>query len=184
MPELKDDLASLRLDREPDSHVSRRWIGWVVLAIFVLAAGAGGWWWLNRERPIEVETATVSSRQAGTQAAVLNATGYVTARRRATVSSKITGKVVQVNVEEGMEVREGQVLARLDDETQRAAVALAEAQAEAARRNVNESEVRLKEARITLERVSKLVGVGYSTAAEVDAARAAVDSLDARISAA
>jgi RND family efflux transporter MFP subunit len=75
------------------------------------------------------------------------------------------------------------VLARLDDETQRAAVALAEAQAEAARRNVNESEVRLAEAKITLARVSKLVGIGYSTAAEVDAARAAVDSLEARISA-
>ena len=127
---------------------------------------------------------TVSARQAGAQASVLNATGYVTARRRATVSSKITGKVVQVNIEEGMAVRQGQVLARLDDETQRAAVALAEAQAEAARRNVNESEVRLNEARITLERVSTLVKVGYSTAAEVDAARAAVESLDARIRAA
>ena len=181
MPDLKDDLASLRLEREPDSHASRRWIGWLVLAVLVVAAGAGVWWWLSRERPIEVETATVSSRQAGAQAAVLNATGYVTARRRATVSSKITGKVVQVNIEEGMAVREGQVLARLDDETERASVALAEAQAEAARRNVNESEVRLNEARINLARVTKLVGVGYSTAAEVDAARAAVDSLDARI---
>ena len=75
---------------------------------------------VRRERPIEVEIATVVARQAGTQAAVLNATGYVTARRRATVSSKITGKVVEVNIEEGMAVREGQVLARLDDETQRA----------------------------------------------------------------
>ena len=108
-----------------------------------------------------VEIATVSSRQAGTQAAVLNATGYVTARRRATVSSKITGKVVQVNIEEGMTVKEGQVLARLDDDTQRASVALAEAQAEAARKNVNESEVRLIEARINLARLTKLVGVGY-----------------------
>ena len=155
-----------------------------MLAVLLLAAGGGAWWWFSRERPIEVETATVSSRQAGSQAAVLNATGYVTARRRATVSSKITGKVVQVNIEEGMAVREGQVLARLDDETQRASVALAQAQAEAARRNVNESEVRLNEARINLARITKLVGVGYSTAAEVDAARAAVDSLDARISAA
>ena len=184
MADLKDDLAALRLEREPDSPGNRRWVGWLLLAVFLVAAGAGGWWWTTRERPIQVETVVVSARQAGTQAAVLNATGYVTARRRATVSSKITGKVVQVNVEEGMAVRQGQVLARLDDETQKAAVALAEAQAEAARRNVNESEVRLVEARITLERVSKLVKVGYSTAAEVDAARAAVDSLDARISAA
>ena len=184
MSDLKDDLAALRLDREPDSPPRRRWIGWVVLAVLLAGTGAAVWWWLTRERPIEVEIATVSSRQAGAQAAVLNATGYVTARRRATVSSKITGKVVQVNIEEGMAVREGQVLARLDDETQRASVALAEAQAEAARRNVTESEVRLNEARINLARLTKLVGIGYSTAAEVDAARAAVDSLEARISAA
>jgi HlyD family secretion protein len=184
MSDLKTDLAALRLEREPDSSQSRRWIGWAVLAIVLVAAGGAAWWWLNRERPIEVEVATVSSRQAGTQAAVLNAAGYVTARRRATVSSKITGKVVEVNIEEGMAVREGQVLARLDAETQRASVALAEAQTEAARRNVNESEVRLNEARINLARLTKLVGVGYSTAAEVDAARAAVDSLEARISAA
>jgi RND family efflux transporter MFP subunit len=181
MSDLNDDLASLRLERESDSHVSRRWIGWLVLAVLLVGVGGGVWWWLARERAIDVEVATVSSRQAGAQAAVLNATGYVTARRRATVSSKITGKVVEVNIEEGMAVREGQVLARLDAETQRASVALAEAQAEAARRNVNESEVRLNEARINLARVTKLVGVGYSTAAEVDTARAAVDSLEARI---
>jgi len=184
MSELKNDLAALRIERDHDIQPRRLWIGWLVLTVFLFAAGAGAWWWFSRERPLEVETATISSRQAGAQAAVLNATGYVTARRRATVSSKITGKVVQVNIEEGMAVREGQVLARLDNETQSAAVALAEAQAEAARRNVNESEVRLNEARINFERISKLVGVGYSTAAEVDAARAGVDSLDARIRAA
>lgn len=181
MTDLKDDLASLRLEREPDSRPGRRWVGWLVLVVLLLGTAAGGWWWYSRERPVEVEIATVTSRQAGTQAAVLNATGYVTARRRATVSSKITGKIVQVNIEEGMAVREGQVLARLDDETQRASVALAEAQAEAARKNVHESEVRLNEARINLARLTKLVGVGYATAAEVDTARAAVDSLDARI---
>ena len=184
MPDFKEDLAALRLEREPDIQPRRRWVVWLVLAVFLIAAGGGAWWWFSRERPVEVETATVSSRQAGTQAAVLNATGYVTARRRATVSSKITGKVIEVNIEEGMAVRQGQVLARLDAETQSASVALAEAQAEAARRNVNESEVRLNEARINLDRISKLVGVGYSTAAEVDAARAAVDSLGARIQAA
>jgi RND family efflux transporter MFP subunit len=184
MPDLKEDLAALRLEREPDTQPRRRWVVWLVLAVLLIAAGGGAWWWFSRERAVEVETATVSSRQAGTQAAVLNATGYVTARRRATVSSKITGKVIEVNIEEGMAVRAGQVLARLDSETQRASVALAEAQAEAARRNVNESEVRLAEARINLARITKLVGVGYSTAAEVDAARAAVDSLEARIQAA
>jgi RND family efflux transporter MFP subunit len=184
MSDLSTDLAALKLERDPVTPASRRWVGWLVLVLLVAAAGGTAWWWFSRERPIAVEVAAVTQRQAGAQASVLNATGYVTARRRATVSSKITGKVVEVNVEEGMAVRQGQVLARLDDETQRAAVGLAEAQAEAARRNVNESEVRLAEAKITLARVSKLVGVGYSTAAEVDAARAAVDSLEARISAA
>ncbi|HKY20291.1 MAG TPA: efflux RND transporter periplasmic adaptor subunit [Vicinamibacterales bacterium] len=184
MSDLKQDLAALRLEREPETHRNRRWVGWLLLVVLLLAGGGVTWWWMSRERPIQVETVSVATRQAGTQASVLNATGYVTARRRATVSSKITGKVVQVNIEEGMAVREGQVLARLDDETQRAAVALAEAQAEAARRAVNESEVRLVEAKITFDRVSTLVKAGYSTAAEVDASRAAVDSLQARIQAA
>src|SRR5687767_7795034 len=104
MSDLKDDLASLRLEREPDSQVSRRWVGWLLLAVLLIGVGAGVWWWLTRERAIEVEIAAVSSRQVGAQAAVLSATGYVTARRRATVSSKITGKVVEVNIEEGMAV--------------------------------------------------------------------------------
>jgi RND family efflux transporter MFP subunit len=97
------------------------------------------------------------------------------------VSSKITGKVVEVNVEEGMAVREGQVLARLDDATARAALALVEAQAEAARRAVRENEVRLDEAQLTLTRLSQLLKDGIVTQAEVDAARANVESTRARI---
>jgi HlyD family secretion protein len=185
MRDLKDELAALKLEREP-MVPSRggRGIGWTLLVVVLAAAGAGGWWWFTRARPIEVETTTVTSRAAGAQAAVLNGSGYVTARRRATVSSKITGKVVEINVEEGMAVEEGQVLARLDDATARAAVALASAQAEASRQNVHESEVRLGEARLTLDRVTVLLKRGLATPAEVDAAKASVDSLDARIRAA
>src|SRR5919106_4476358 len=135
MADLKDDLAALRIEREPD-RPARRWIAWLMMVVVVAAGGYAAWRWITRERPIEVETATVSERAAGTQAAVLNAAGYVTARRRATVASKITGKLVEVNVEEGMAVREGQVLARLDDATLRATLALAVAQADAARRAV------------------------------------------------
>jgi RND family efflux transporter MFP subunit len=83
-----------------------------------------------------------------------------------------------------MAVREGQVLARLDDATSRAALALAEAQSEAARRAVRENEVRLAEARVSLGRVLQLVKDQLSTQAEVDKAQAEVDSLDARIAAA
>jgi RND family efflux transporter MFP subunit len=184
MPELKDELAALRIEREPQRTGAGRWIGWTVALLALGGIAFGGWSYFTRERPVPVETATVSERAAGTQAAVLNASGYVTARRRATVSAKITGKITEVNVEEGMAVREGQVLARLDDATSRAALALAEAQAEAARRAVRESEVRLAEARVSLGRVLQLVEDQLSTQAEVDKAQAEVDSLDARIAAA
>src|SRR3954447_5145690 len=149
MADLKDDLAALRIAREPEPvRRSRRGI-WVLLCVLVAAAAVGGWVWAARDRPLPVELATVSVRPAGAQAAVLNASGYVTARRRATVSAKITGKITEVNVEEGMAVKEGQVLARLDDTNARAALALAEAQAEAARRVVRENEVRHDDARRT-----------------------------------
>jgi HlyD family secretion protein len=184
MSELKDELAALRIEREPYRPRGRRWVMWAVMLVVFAAAGAGLWWWLTRERPIEVEAATVTARAAGTQAAVLNASGYVTARRRATVSSKITGKVVQVNVEEGMAVKEGQVLARLDDVTLRASLALSQAQAEAARRALRETEVRLEEARVQLRRRGQLFKEGIITAAEFDAAEAEVASLDARLAAA
>jgi RND family efflux transporter MFP subunit len=182
MSDLKDELAALRIEREPE-RPARRWVGWLLLLIVVAAGGFASWRWLTAERPIAVEVVTVSQRAAGMQAAVLNASGYVTARRRATVSSRITGKVVEVNVEEGMAVEEGQILARLDDSTLRATLALAEAQAEALRRAVRESEVRLSEARVTLARLVRLHPDGLVTQAEIDAAQAEVDSLDARIGA-
>jgi RND family efflux transporter MFP subunit len=144
----------------------------------------GAWQWATRERPLEVETVVVTERAAGTQASVLNASGYVTARRRATVSSKITGKVIEVNVEEGMAVKQGQVLARLDDATLRAALVLAEAQTEASRRVLRETEVRLDEAKVTLGRRRQLDKEGLTTQADLDAAVAEVASLDARLSSA
>ena len=176
-----DDLSALRIEREPLKVNRRTWIKWVVFLVIVGSAGAGAYAWLNRDRPVEVEVATVTERAAGTQASVLNASGYVTARRRATVSSKVTGKVIEVNVEEGMQVREGQVLARLDDSTTRAALALSRAQLEAARRAVPETEVRLDEARITLRRHEQLRKDGLNTPADIDQAQASVNSLVARI---
>jgi multidrug efflux pump subunit AcrA (membrane-fusion protein) len=129
--DLTEDLAALRVERKLE-RPRRRWIGWMLVAVIAGASGVGAWRWITRERPIAVETAVVSERPAGAQAAILNATGYVTARRRATVSSKITGKLIAVNVEEGQAVRQGQVLARLDDGTLRASLALAHAQVDVA----------------------------------------------------
>src|SRR5688572_22966964 len=93
MPDLRDELAALRIEREPQHAGAGRWIGLTVVLLVLAGAAVGGWSYFTRERPVEVETATVSERAAGMQAAVLNASGYVTARRRATVSAKITGKV-------------------------------------------------------------------------------------------
>lgn len=184
MSELKDELASLRIEREPYRPRGDRWVLWLTMFVVLAAAGAGAWWWATRERPLEVETAVVTTRAAGTQAAVLNASGYVTARRRATVSSKITGKVVEVNVEEGMAVKQGQVLARLDDVTLRASLALSQAQAEAARGALRETDVRLAEAKVILGRRQQLAKEGLITEAEFDAAEAEVASLEARLAAA
>jgi RND family efflux transporter MFP subunit len=181
---LKDDLAALHIDRKPDRSGLARAAGWVVVLLLLAGVAGGGWVWATRERPLEVQVASVAERPRGTQAAVLNASGYVTARRRATVSSKITGKVVEVNVEEGMAVKEGQVLARLDDANPRAALAFAEAQAEAARRNITENEVRLADARVTLGRRMQLVKERVVAQSEVDQAQAEVDSISARIAAA
>ncbi len=180
---LKDELAALKIER-PAAAPPRPWVKWVVALLLLGVVGGGAFRFLNRPQPGEVETAAVGQRAAGVQASVLNASGYVTARRRATVSSKITGKVVEVNVEEGMAITAGQVLARLDDAQFRASLALAMAQAEAARRNVRESEVRLVEAQLALDRAQRLAADRLNTAADLDTARAAVDSLVARIDAA
>jgi RND family efflux transporter MFP subunit len=185
--DLKDELAALRIERTPETGGSR-WVAWLAALILLGGAAAAVWFWMFREKPLVVEAATVQERAtggaAGGGASVLNASGYVTARRRATVSSKVTGKVIEVNVEEGMAVREGQVLARLDDAQPRAALELAKAQSEAARRAVRESEVRLAEAKLTLKRRLQLVKDSLSTQAEVDQAQAEVDSVEARIEAA
>jgi RND family efflux transporter MFP subunit len=183
MTDLKRDLDALRIEREPERRGLGRWIIWTGLIIVLAALWFGGWRWITRERPIEVQATTVTMRPAGTQAAVLNASGYVTARRRATVSSKITGKVVEVNVEEGRRVTKGQVLARLDDSTPRAALALAQAQAEAARRSLRENEVRLAQAQLNQRRTAQLLQERIASQSQLDDAKAETDSIEARIGA-
>jgi HlyD family secretion protein len=181
---LAQDLAALRIEREPERTAGSRWFVWLVVLLFVAGGAAVARFWLLRDRPLEVQVSSVTERGAGTQAAVLNASGYVTARRRATVSSKITGKVVAVYIEEGRSVAEGEVLARLDDSNMQAALKLSEAQAESARRAVSENEVRLKEARTTLGRRMQLLNDRVASQSEVDETQAEVDSYDARLNAA
>src|SRR6185295_1572959 len=130
----------------------------IVIGVLVLAV-AIGLYALLRDKAIEVETATAvqsSSSGGGGGAAVLNASGYVVARRQATVSAKVTGKVAEVLIEEGMTVKEGQLLARLDDTTIRPVHDLAQRQLESARKNLEEVQVRLEEAERNLRRTQQL----------------------------
>src|SRR5688572_23599782 len=94
---------------------SRRWDMWVVLLVLLAGVGYMVDGWLNGERPAGAEVVAEAEGAAGTQGSVLDASGYVAERRRATISSEVTGKLVEVNVEGGMAVRQGQVLGRLDD---------------------------------------------------------------------
>jgi len=173
-------LDDLRIDRsdENESRVSPRL---VVTFVVLLGLAAIGLWWILRPRVPVVEVAPVRQVAVGTATgAVLDASGYVTARRRATVSSKVTAKVEEVLVEEGMAVEEGQVLARLDDATQTRLLALAQAELEAARRAVKETQVRREEAKLNLDRAKNLLDGGVIGASDLDAARATFDALGAR----
>jgi len=112
---------------------------------------------------------------------VLNASGYVTARRQATVSSKVTGKVIEVLVEEGKRVEAGQVLARVDDTNIKASRRLAEAQLAAAKAALDETRVRIKEADLQLKRTADLAKASIATQADLDTAEAESQSLKARL---
>ncbi len=178
---LKDELASLRIDKSARGGGGRGAL--IVVGLLLLAVAAGVVYWARREPVVEIRTAEAAVRTgaAGAANAVLNASGYVTARRRATVSSKVTGKVMEIFVEEGQEVRQGQVLARLDDSQLRAMLNVDEAQLNAARRATTENEARLREAELTLGRRQQLVKDKVISRAELDSAEAEVESLRARI---
>lgn len=151
-----------------------------VAALIVLALIA--WAVLGRSRGVEVQTATVTAiGNGGANASVLDATGYVVARRMATVSAKITGKVREVLIEEGMRVDAGQVMATLDPIDADAERALATAQAGAARSQVESVRARLSQAEADARRLSTLVGQQLISKSQYDEAVAARDSLRAEL---
>ncbi len=177
MPE--QDLSVLRID--PEARRPRPGRGRTVLLVgaAVVVALALAWWLIPRG-PLEIRTAVARSAGNG-PAAVLTASGYVTPRRRATVSAKITGQVREVLVDEGLAVDEGQVLARLDDADARAGLRAAEADRQVAAAQVGELEVRLTDARRTLGRVEELRRDEVASQDQLDAARTAADALAAQL---
>jgi RND family efflux transporter MFP subunit len=130
---------------------------------------------------VRVATATAVTGQA--RGAVLNASGYVTARRQATVSSKVTGKITAVFIEEGMQVKEGQELARLDASQASRGLAVAEAEARAAASAREETRVRIREAQLDYDRAERLTAGQISSKADLDRARAQLDAARARLAA-
>ncbi len=176
-------LDELKIDRSRGGRSGIVRIVWLVVVLAVLSGGGvAGWYWWEGARIPAVRTAIVrQTLPADGQPTVLNASGYVTARLQSTVSSKITGRIAEVLVEEGMAVTEGQVLARLDDTSERSYLALAEAQLRAVRSALVELEVRHEEARLDLSRQRRLLDQRLIGQADFDATQADADSLEARI---
>jgi RND family efflux transporter MFP subunit len=174
-------LDELRIDRGvARRRESRNWVGGLIVVI-VLGAGGASYWWFNRAAAVSVQTVAVREASAGGQRTLLNSSGYVTARREATVSSKVTGKVVEVLIEEGVKVEAGQVLARIDSSNVEASLRLAEAQKASYRASLAETQVRLEEAEREWRRVAQLAQDKIASPADLDAAEAEVQSLKARL---
>jgi len=174
-------LSDLSIDdgaRDLDS--GRRWlpIG-LVIAVIVIAVV---WFAFARgSNSVTVATATARAAETGSAATVLNASGYVEPRRRATVASKITGRVTEVLVDEGMPVEAGQVLARLDDADARRRTDATRAGRDVARASLEEIKVNLADAERRFRRTEELHEDGVASEQDLDSATAAVDALGAQL---
>ncbi|MGF1462841.1 MAG: efflux RND transporter periplasmic adaptor subunit [Maricaulaceae bacterium] len=198
-----DSMDKLRaLSIEPDARSEGG--GGVSAPVFIVSllavaglAGAGGFFGAERVRPApepapgaSAPTATAPSTPSPTLAATprrsgprggLVASGYVIARRQATVSAEITGRIEDILVEEGAAVAAGEVLAKLDSAAAEIDLGLQEAQAASAAANVNAVAADLREAERTLARTQELMDRTFSTEADLDIAKARVDGLKARL---
>ncbi len=187
MPLDSDSLGSLRIDRSAPgtgSGLGKRLIYIGAAVVLVVGAGIGLWLWLGG-KTTEVTTVVAEADSTGPSLgnSVLNASGYVVARRMATVSSKVTGKIEEIFVEEGMAVKKNQVLAKLDPVNIETVLVMAQRELEASRRNLAEIEVRLADAQRTLDRNESLVKQQLISQSALDTSRAEVNALSARLEA-
>ena len=174
------DLSALRIDeraRRPEGRF--RWLRWFGAGFGGVLLVAAVVFTLKGKTPM-VEVATVRAGEAG-RPALLNASGYVTPRRRATIAAKITGRVSEVFAEEGMRVEPGQILATLDDSDTRARLLSATADREATAATLADLRVNLANAERDRRRMEALWKDGGVSEQLVDQARTTADSLRARI---
>ncbi|HMD75119.1 MAG TPA: efflux RND transporter periplasmic adaptor subunit, partial [Steroidobacteraceae bacterium] len=177
-------LNQLRIDRGAESapNTGLR-IGIASAAVALLAALVAAWLW-SRPAAVAVHVAVAEPIAGGTPTiagSILDASGYVVARRQATVSSKITDKMVELDIEEGDHVKAGQIIAKLDDTNIRAALNQASAQLDYAKAGLAETEVNLGNAEREFERQSSLVAQHFVSQSALDAARTARDALQAQL---
>ncbi len=177
-------LGQLRIDRggnfEPSSNAKL----WTVAGVAAVAVAAIVAWWVLRPTgmPVHVAVARAAAGAAGTPAgSVLDASGYVVARRQATVASKITAKMVELDIEEGDHVRAGQIIARLDDTNVRAALAQARAQLDYAKSGLAETQVNLANAQRDYDRQKSLLEGHFVSQSAVDNAQTTLDALRAQL---
>lgn len=177
---LKSDLDSLHIsaDKRKSSNSGKRLLWLIIVAVIVGLIAVVASAYLNR--PAEVEVVTAGKPATG-PAGVLNASGYVTPRRRATIAAKITGRVTGVFFDEGTRVAQGQLLATLDDSDVRRALEAARADHDSAVAAIGDYEVQLRNAEIELHRADELQKSGVQSQQTLDNARMTADSLRAKI---
>ncbi|CBA15223.1 efflux RND transporter periplasmic adaptor subunit [Xanthomonas albilineans] len=178
-------LRELRIDRNKAPPPSSRKGVWIALLVVVvlLLAGLAVWRVLGRAKPLEVRTATVTAMGGNNRAAasVLDATGYVIARRTATVSAQITGRVEEVMIEEGQRVEEGQILARLDPINADAERSLAQSQLSASQSQVQNVQAQLTRAEAEAKRLEFLAKQQLVSRSQYDQQVAERDALRAQL---
>lgn len=174
-------LNALRIDRSAPAARARRPWGWIISGGVLLAGGLA--WWLA-PKPVPVQTTAVVTATASQQHVLLTASGYVVAQRRAAVASKATGRLVALNVREGSVVREGDLIARIDDSDVQAAIVAAEATVRQAEAGVRQAEVELANARAELGRSQGLQAQGFISPQAVDVVQTRAQGAQAAVAAA
>jgi RND family efflux transporter MFP subunit len=171
-------------DEREEHGGSPRWLWPAVGALVVVLLLAGAAFWFLSARALEVQTASAVAPSAGGGAgAVLQATGYITARRQATVSTQITGTLTQVLIEEGDHVQKGQVIARLEDSALRAGLNVAQANIQSAQAQVAHAQAQLTQATADSRRQDELAASGMVSKQAAEQARTAVATFAAQLDA-